>query len=344
MAKLKTNDLKKLKFISVADMYKNMDKYDSLDDKLAYLTRYVLSYEGAKDNREFSFAGVIEAARTKIVEESAKQKDSKKNLKAQLFITNPEEYLKGETQKLMDEIDNKDVVVGWESDLREDLNKVNLKLNDNLTKKVDDVHKLSAFFGVKSKMEYAVGGKEALEELYKGTQPRNFFQRMFSSSSDEWNQLEESWDAFTSPVKQGCGKMDHLNEAATNYLKHKFPSWKPGEEIPAEAYTKLNARDMSKVNFSLNILNAIKEQQETEKIYDTAIEDARKMHIKYSDIPQEEKSKVIDLDEVEFQNEVKNDIAESDHDIDVNEKLDNEELEVENEEEVEKDDEPLSIN
>ena len=100
--------------------------------------------------------------------------------------------------------------------------------------------------------------------------------------------------------------MDHLEDHANAYLKHKFPKWNPGEEIPAQAYSKLNKTELAKVNFTVNVLNAIKDQKEVEKDFNSIVKESKEADIKFEDIPEKEENGV-DLGQVAFQNQLKED-------------------------------------
>ena len=66
MPKIKKN-LNQVKYVSVADMYKNLDEIKSIDDKLAYATRYILNHD-MSTTKDYSLSGAVHLARAKIAE------------------------------------------------------------------------------------------------------------------------------------------------------------------------------------------------------------------------------------------------------------------------------------
>ena len=327
MPKLKKKDLDKVQYKSIQDFLLNFDKYDSIKDKLAYTTRYILQH-GASNERDFSFAQFVQVARQKIAEASGKTKapngkeapnylvdksveDEKNDLAAEMFLSNPADYIKNEANKVIDEIDADEVNFEWQDELKENCERLLPDMDKNFNDRQFLFDQHSAYYGVKARTQAALGGKEKLDELYKATQPSRF-SRIFATYSAKWVALEDAYESFNNPNKYGFGKMDHLNDAAIDYLKHKFPKWNPGEEIPAKAYSKLNKTELAKVNFSVNILDAIRGQKEAEKNFHSLVDATKEKEIKYSDIP-EDSHEVIDLDQLDFQNQIKLD-AELDKD------------------------------
>ena len=363
MAKLKKKDLDKIKFVGVGDLFNNMDKYESFDDKLKYATRYLLSYNlfsNQKDSRvkamlgkEMSYGAIVEAVRMKLVEEGKKQadpnkkapdhfinkgaKNEKDDIAAELFVSQPDLYLKGEGEKLLKEIDEEDINYQWQNELKENVQNLLPKFDDKFTAQQHEFDKKPSWFGVKSKMEQSLGGKEGVEAVIQGTKPKGLFGRIFDTSSAEWHALENAYGVFNNPLYEGFGNMDYLEENAVDYLKHKFPKWEKGQEIPAEAYSKLNDTELAKVNFTVSVLNAIDEQRETEKTYRPTVDAARDKKLEYSNIPEpEDHHKVIELENEKFQNELKDDIEEENLDSEV--EIEEEEDEVERDQDLNNDD------
>ena len=323
MAKLKKKDLDKVTYKSVQDFLTNFDSYDSLKDKLAYATRYILQHGAAKD-RDFGFAQFVELARQKIAEASGKTKapngkeapkylvdkgvkDEKNDLAAEMFLSNPAEYIKNEANKVIDEIDEDEVNFKWQDKLKENCEKLLPDLDKDFNEKQFQLDEHASYLGVKARTEASVGGKKNLDELFNATKPSRF-SRIFATYSAKWSALEEAYEVFNNPRFNGFGDMENLEDKTNAYLKHKFPKWNPGEEIPAKAYSKLNKTEMAKVNFSLNILNAIQGQKEVEKNFQPLVEATKAKDIQYSDIP-EDTHEVIDLDQLGFQNQLLEDTS-----------------------------------
>ena len=318
MAKLTKKDLDKVTYKSVQDFLINFDNYDSLRDKLAYATRYILQH-GATNGRDFSFAQFVELARQKIAEASGKTKaengkeapkylvdksvkNEKNDLAAEMFLSNPAEFIKNEANKVINEIDEDQVNFKWQDELKEKCERILPDMDKSFNEKQFMFDKHAAYYGIKARTEAALGGKENIDELFKATKP-SLFSRIFSTYSAKWAALEEAYEVFNNPNFNGFGDMEYLEDKTNAYLKHKFPKWNPGEEIPAEAYSKLNKTELAKVNFSVNILNAIQGQKEVEKNFQPLLEATKEKDIIYSDIP-EDTHEVIDLDQLSFQNQL----------------------------------------
>lgn len=323
MPKVTKDTLDNISYSSFQDLLNNLKNYKSLSDKLAYLTRYILNH-GGKEGRDLSLSQLVELGRQVIAEASGKTaqkdkeapahlvdksvKDEKDDLAAEMFLSNPAEYIKGEGNKAIDEMEQEGIYTREQLDFKDNANKVIDQMDEKFNEKVFDLDKYSSYYGVKTKMEAGVGGRKALNDLYQATQP-NWFSRVFSTYSAKWVALEDAYETFNNPNKVGFAKMDHLNVAATEYLKHKFPKWKPGEEIPAEAYSKLNKTELAKVNFTVNLLNATKEQAEVDKNLHSLVEANKERDIKYSDIPEKEEEEVsLDQSQIDFQNQLKEDV------------------------------------
>ena len=318
MAKLKKKDLDKVRYKSVQDFLTNFDKCDSIKDKLAYATRYILQH-GATEGRDISFAQLVELARQKMAEASGKTqapngkeapkylvdksvKNEKNDLAAEMFLSNPAEFIKNEANKVINEIDEDEVNFKWQDELKENCERLLPDLDKSFNEKQFKLDEHATYYGVKARTEAAVGGKENLDELFKATKPSRF-SRIFSTYSAKWSALEEAYEVFSNPRFNGFGDMENLEDKTNAYLKHKFPKWNPGEEIPAEAYSKLNKTELAKVNFSVNILNAIQGQKEVEKNFQPLLEATKAKDIQYSDIP-EDTHEVIDFDQLSFQNQL----------------------------------------
>ena len=318
MAKLKKKDLDKVTYKSVQDYLTNLDKYDSIGDKLAYTTRYILQH-GASKERDFSFAHFVELARQMIAEASGKTKapegkkapeylvdksvkNEKNDLAAEMFLSNPAEYIKNEANKVINEIDADQVNFKWQDELKENCERLLPDMDKNFNDKQFMFDEHAAYYGVKARTEAALGGKKNLDELFNATKPSRF-SRVFATYSAQWSALEEAYQVFNNPNFNGFGDMEYLEDKTNAYLKHKFPKWNPGEEIPPEAYSKLNKTELAKVNFSVNILNAIQGQKEVDKNFKPLVDATKAKDIQYSDIP-EDTHEVVDLDQLSFQEQL----------------------------------------
>ena len=103
MPKIKKN-LNQVKYVSVADMYNNLDEIKSIDDKVAYATRYILNHD-MSTTKDYSLSGAVHLARAKIAEAIKNNPKEKVSLAAEMFLGNPTEYIKGEANKLADQLE-----------------------------------------------------------------------------------------------------------------------------------------------------------------------------------------------------------------------------------------------
>jgi len=63
MPKVKKN-LNQVKYVSVADMFKNLDEIKSIDEKVAYATRYLLNHD-MSTTKDYAFSGALHLARAR---------------------------------------------------------------------------------------------------------------------------------------------------------------------------------------------------------------------------------------------------------------------------------------
>ena len=278
-----------------------LENQKTLGDKLEYIFKSMLNHGGAR-GRDLSLAQFTEVARQKVAEVLSKKKTEEKLdetkvdrdvLAAEMFLGNPTEYIKGEANDLI-------------TNTKDDETKKNCEnlishMNKDFKERIEIYDQYPSYYGVRARLESSFGGKDKLDELYQATQPSRF-SKIFATYSAEWSALEQAYETFNNPNKYGFAQMDHLEESTNNYLKHKFPKWKPGEEIPAEAYSKLNKTELAKVNFSIGILNAIKDQRETEKDFKPLVEESKAKDIKYEDLPEQKDE--IDIDQASFQSQL----------------------------------------
>ena len=100
---------------------------------------------------------------------------------------------------------------------------------------------------------------------------------------------------------------DHfLFNKSVAYLQHKFPKWNPSQKFPANAFAKLNTSETAKVNFALNVMNTVKSQLGVDEKFHEVLDQNKDFNVKYEDLPEEHN--VIDLDQVGFQDQIKEDL------------------------------------
>lgn len=302
----KKKNINGVQYDSMADFYRHIDEYKTLDGKLDYATKYILSHDMGVD-KDYAFEGVVNLARQKIAEiiNRSKRPADKNNPRAKMFLGNPAGYLKGEAQKLSKNIDEADVSFEGDKELKENCERIAKAMDDDFNAQVFEVDKISKSIGLRSKVEAGFGGKKELEANLKVANSRKWY-AIFSSSSSEWKKLEEAYEDFNNPNREEFGDYSYLSNSAIRYLQHKVPNWEPSRPFPENAFNKFNASETAKVNFSLNIMKAVRSQLATDESFHNLVDEAKEEDIKYEDLP-EKNQNVIDLDQVQFQSKLKED-------------------------------------
>ena len=301
----KKKNLNQVKYVSMADFYQNIEDYKTLDGKLDFATRYILNHDmGA--TQDYAFSGVVNLARQKIAEIIKRNPKDATNMRARMFLGNPAGYIKGEADKLAKQIDESEVNFLDEEKLKENCENISKVMNEEFNAEVFEVDKLSRSIGVRSRVEAGFGGKKQLEDNLKAANSHKWY-AIFSSSSRQWKGLEEAYESFNNPNNEDFGDYDKLNNASISYLQHKFPKWEPRLPLPENAFSKLNESETAKVNFALNVMKSLKEQYNVDDTFHNLVDANKDADIKYEDLP-EKAENVIDLEQLAFQNKLKEDV------------------------------------
>lgn len=332
MPKLKQKDLNDIKYVSVGDLYSKLDQYSSVDEKLRYATRYLLHHDNLYN--DYSLAGATSLARIKIAE--AMKRENSNSVAAKLFLANPKEYLKGEANKLVNEIDEGDINYQGDEALKENCKNITKLMNDDFNKEVFDIDTLSKSRGLKARVEAVYGGKQGVNETFDSVKPKKWYQKLFGDSSKEWKALEQAYIDIDNPHIEEHGDFHYIYNSAIHYLQHKFPKWNPQQEFPVDQYNKLNATERRKVDFASSVFNAVKQHYQADENFHELVDANKGNDLKYSDIPVEN-NKVIDLDDnqIKFQNQLKEDVEKDFNIIDNYMDEVDKEKELENSEQIE---------
>lgn len=318
MPKLTKEELKEVRYISMADYSRRVDELEDFDDKLAFTTRYLLTH-GMYSSKEYdySFEAAVHLARTKIADEAVKLRDklfeeseesldNKPNVvnpyarpghdkAAELFMGNPAEYLKGEAKKLEAEIEAQEHKIGIDDNVSRNCARLQHELGPTFTQNVFALEMDSTAIDVKARLENHFGGREELEKAYKSTKP-GFFSRVMGTSSVASSNLDEVYQAFNNRNHVLYGNMDALERAANDYLIHKFPGWEPGEPLPLDQ-AKLNKNEKAKVDFSSQILKSVQEQRNMEEYFQELTYACKGQNLTYSDTVEAQASEDL-MDEI----------------------------------------------
>ena len=318
---LTEEQLNQVKYVSIYDYMNRVDALGSLEDKMAFTTRYLISH-GAKEGRDVNFYEAVHLAKMKIADASLKYRKQKLIIMAdeaidpnlpneedephRLFMVEPAEYLKNETAKL----------IRKESSVQNPSPEVTLKLqgyqrlftglaadetNHVVSNSVSELEIEPTARDFKRRLEAKFKGK--LDEAYQATKP-GAVAKFFGKYSTAYHNLDEAYKAFNNPKHALHNNVGALDKAAKEYLEHCFPSWDGKRPITQEALNALKGTKKARAELSINILVASAEQKAGEKVFETLVNGInQKRALEAANAPDE-----VLNDQNQFQNEVNNDI------------------------------------
>ncbi len=309
MPKLNKEALNNIKYVSLEDYASNVNKCTSLNDKIKFTTRYLLHNDG---NKDYSLMETIEFARKTIADAMAKANDYD-NLRANMFLSNPIEYIKQEAAALSKELENEDSLTNTEENLKNNCESIANYMNPRDMSNEFDRIKNNKSFDVVTRVENKLGGKTGLLNTLNETKP-GFFSRLFNTTSNEWKALDNTFKEFKNPNNNNLyGNKDALSRAAEAYIAHKIPGYKAGDLISDATFKKFDRTSKAKLMFSMNVISSIKEQKELDDNFKKSMTVAENKNVNYDQIIQaDKKPKVIDLDQIDFQNKINNETVEND--------------------------------
>lgn len=315
MPRLTKEELAQVKYVSMADFFNQLDKYENFSDKLKFTSRYLLTHS-SKQNPDYSIEEAIHLAKVKLVDEAEKQhtkylkenkqKDtaphivnpySRDDKAAEMFMANPVDYLVGEANKTIKELNSENVGIPEEKALEDTYLKTLDSMALDTREKVKALDKNSRVMDMKARMEAKCGGREGLNKAYQKTKG-SFISRLFGTSSAAAKNLDQVYNAFNNPNHVLYGNFDALSKATAQYVQHNFPDWEMFMELPTEEeMAHLSATEKDRMRFTKNIINSIKEQANMEDRFGPLVKACEEQNIEYQDIKQVESHKIIDLDD-----------------------------------------------
>ena len=297
MPRLTQAELNNLKYVSMADFSKRIDKIENINDKLKFATQYLILH-GVNTEADCTMAEAIDIARMKIADASLelRQKAPKSNkidddieivsrntkfndaetavnpyatpkddMELELFMGHPVGYLKSVSLKKFQQIENQNAEEQTETKLKETC--MNFYVNASNVETPELNPAVRANLHIKNRLEAMFGGKAALEKAFRDTQS-GFFSKLFATASVASGNLNAVYKAFNDPHHVLYGDMNSLNKVAEQYLQHKFPKWKPGEAYPTEKeLKKLDSTEKGRTLFSIAILDSVAKEKASEGIY-----------------------------------------------------------------------------
>lgn len=319
MPKLTKAQLQQVKYVSMADYFNKVDQFEDFNDKVKFTTRYLLTHSNVQ-NPDCSIEEAIHLARVKLTDVSVKKHDeymaknkgkdteahivdpySKDDKAAEMFMANPVDYLAGEANKTIKEINDGELIDKNHRQLEKEFLDTLNSLAVDANSKIRQLDKSSRVLDMKTRMEARAGGKERLDQAYKATKG-SFMSRLFGTSSAAAKNLDQVYNAFNNPNHVLYGNTDALDKAAVQYIQHNFPDWLPFQALPTEEDMNkagLSDTEKARMNFSINTLKSIKEQVEMEDKFEPLVRACEQKDIQYSDIKEVDDHKVINLDDSE---------------------------------------------
>lgn len=309
MPKLTKEQLEQVKYVSVEDYLSKIDQFDRVEDMLSFTSRYILTYNQAAEH-DYPIDHIIQVAYMKIADKSAfyrsfyMETDANRgkaeemvdpmvshysnDIGNQMFIANPVAYLRGQAKAWSDEIHAKQ----WMS--HDDI--VNVASfgsisNDVFTDKFEadmiKAAKKNTVFNVNARLEHSFGGAKGFKKGLDATKP-GILSSFFGTRSVAAANLDNAWKAFNNPNHAYHGSLPTVQDAATKYLQHLFPNWKPNNVNPVpnpEDIARLKGTRKARALLSVNILKAVRAEKELESDHQSIVESCEAKKIKFEDIP-----------------------------------------------------------
>lgn len=331
MTKEFEEELKKLKYKSMADFSNRIDEIKDMDDKLEFVKEYILTH------REYTGCSLDEAiniARMKIADAIVKYKEMKEkadrindnssmysesekeaadlkpygnvlnNKNLYRFMNNPKLYLKlavnQKITKLNDKLNKNDILTGIDNQ-KLSLYENNLETLEKQDLYLDMDDKETNYLHIKNRLEAKFGDREALFNAVNNTKP-GFFSRMFNTTSTAGKNLLTAYKGFNDSESPLYGRKDTLERAATAYLKHLFPNFDTDYPLPDKHLIDgLKGTQKSRAILCNAILESIRKENKMIDEYNDAINDKNENEFDMEDMNYEvqeevKKTKIIDLD------------------------------------------------
>jgi len=261
-----------IKYISMADFSKRIDKIENIDDKLKFARQYLILH-GTNGEPDCSIEEAINIARMKIA-------DAAYELRLQADKTNHEEP--EEEDEMEDEIsivsskapdadiekklyhvnpfasrkDDMDLELfmghpveylrNYAFKKYNELSDENIDIPEEALLRENSMKFYNKVFNVDAgilnpQARSNLHVKNRLEAMFGGKAALEkayrdtkpgFFSKMFSTSSIAATNLDKVYTAFNNPNHVLYGDLKSLSKAANEYLMHKLPNWKPGKPYP----------------------------------------------------------------------------------------------------------------
>ena len=311
MPKLTNEQLKEVRYVSLADFSRRIDQIEGIEDKVAFATRYLLTH--GMGETDCSFLEAVHVARMKVAEASLKSKeklynedtldidpadypiddhpeivnafaeDQKDDLENEMFMGNPLGYLKGKAKDLADEIEAKDVELTQEHALKENCLRLGQQLNNLQMKDVIEVDKKSHTLDMELRLQAKFGDRDIVKQCKPG-----FLSRAFGTYSTAYANLDAAYNAFNNPNHVLYGDMNSLAKAAKEYLQHRFTGRRPDDPLPTpEQIARLSGTKKARTELSVAILQEVAEQKKVFGHFEQLVSTCSQKNIQYESLKKE---------------------------------------------------------
>jgi hypothetical protein len=163
-------------------------------------------------------------------------------------------------------------------------------------------------------------------------QKPGFFEKLFNTTSEEYNSFKSAYRNFNNPEHALYGDDKVLKDAAMGYLSHKFPGLKKGELPTEEQIARLGGAGKERADFCLKIVQVFNYNHPLQEQADKMLEAINHEKLannnsEINNIPQANPIPVYEINNnIEKDSNVDNIISNSEvKNIDSDESLDNEE-------------------
>ena len=302
-------------------------------DSLTYLAKY--NMQGS--TKECDFFDLVYATKKSLINQAvAKNKESPYQQMmrdygdnfdtVQTFINNPIEFLQDSFQGYANN-DEEDIEI--DPDKRE----FNSRLKENardLSKTLQTQARRYQEYEAKAKakdLEYSIlsklpGNAKDLDDVFEMNKG-GFLERAFNTTSQDYKNFTTAFNEYRNPNNVHFGDDAHVEIEAIKYLQHVIPEYRDDSELPTKAQLEaLTGTKKGRADFCVSVIESIREKREKEQ----AVEDLMENIENDAGIEESE----IEDDQIQFQNQIKNDLDDS-SEISQQNEIKNDEVEVEKE-------------
>lgn len=278
--------------VQFEEYYKSLLWENDLDKKLDFIAKNVLSYGFDNKNADCTLEEMIAISKFQFLETSSEKRltykianDEDGNFKLPNDLINPygtnKEYLNKEKEFIKNpvtvlkeyaiaeadkEIDNNNLEqIFWKKHCEEMIKKLrNIeKTYNNDEKKINP--KITTLLINRTRYSGEAKTYEAILDKNKG----GFFERLFRTTSNEYNNFKNTFKAYNDKNNKLYGNKEALRTAALAYIKHKFPNLKDDEEPDYNIADNLKGTSLNRTMLCLTVLEKLKYQEEIEKLNET---------------------------------------------------------------------------